>query len=239
MFGVLARLSSVVSLTFRGVGVVVRFIRLNLLGVWVGIELSFLSVICFASGSSVEEAESIIKYFIIQVLGSCVSGIGFIMVVNVYEILLGQCLIMIGIIVKLGVFPFHFWVGPVVRKLSWAGCIRILLVQKLIPIWVLANYLFLFKDVNRIEFFCCATSLVGCLGGLRVLNYRVLLGFSSVQNLGPMALLCCCDNFILLLYVVVYFVLTGFLILGLWQIGIYSFQDIVKEKNEAGLGNLW
>nr|YP_009422185.1 NADH dehydrogenase subunit 2 [Ruditapes decussatus]AJY78590.1 NADH dehydrogenase subunit 2 [Ruditapes decussatus] len=239
MFGIVMSLSMVVSLIFSLVGVMMSFVSLNLLGVWVGMELSFLSVICFASGSSVEETESMMKYFIIQVIGSCVSGMGFILASNLSEVMACQLFILIGMMVKLGVFPFHFWVAPVVSKLSWAGCASVLLVQKLIPIWVLSNYLILYKDVSRVEFFCCMTSLVGCLGGLSVLNYRVLLGFSSVQNLGPMVLLCCCENFELWVYVVVYFMLTGFAMMGLWQLGIYGFQDLVKETGLKGMDNLW
>nr|YP_003934250.1 NADH dehydrogenase subunit 2 [Paphia euglypta]ADB03048.1 NADH dehydrogenase subunit 2 [Paphia euglypta] len=239
MFGVMGSLSGVVSFLFSLIGVVVGFISVSMLGVWVGMELSFLSVICFGSGSSTEETESMMKYFIIQVMGSCVCAMGFLMVVNMFEIMLGQFLIMIGMIMKLGVFPFHFWVGPVVSKLSWGGCVAILLLQKLIPLWVFSNYILFFKDVNRIEFLCCMTSLVGCLGGLNVLNYRVLLGFSSVQNLGSMVLLSCCHEFYLWMFIVVYFILSGFLMMSLWVLGVYGFQDLVKEKSPKSFDNFW
>nr|YP_005267036.1 NADH dehydrogenase subunit 2 [Paphia amabilis]AEH99613.1 NADH dehydrogenase subunit 2 [Paphia amabilis] len=239
MFGIMGSLSSVISFLFSVIGVIVGFISVNMLGVWVGMELSFLSVICFGAGSSVEETESTMKYFIIQVLGSCVCAMGFLMVVNMFEIMVGQFMILVGMMMKLGMFPFYFWVGPVVSKLSWGGCIAILLLQKLIPLWVLSNYLLLYKDVNRIEFLCCMTSLVGCLGGLNVLNYRVLLGFSSVQNLGSMVLLCCCHEFYLWMFVMVYFVLSGSLMMSLWALGIYSFQDLMKEKGLSSFDNLW
>nr|YP_010555878.1 NADH dehydrogenase subunit 2 [Marcia recens]UYR95110.1 NADH dehydrogenase subunit 2 [Marcia recens] len=239
MLGMVGSLSGMVSISFSVMGVLISLVSLNLLGVWVGMELSFLSVVCFASGVNVEESESVMKYFIIQVLGSCICGMGFLMLVNMFEVVLGQVLILIGMLMKLGVFPFHFWVAPVVSKLSWAGCGSILLLQKLIPLWVLSNYLLLSKDVSRIEFLCCVTSLVGSLGGLNVLNYRVLLGFSSIQNLGPMLLLCFCENFSLWIYVLVYFVLSGFFMLGLWQLSIFDFQDLLKDKSLDGLNDFW
>nr|YP_005267049.1 NADH dehydrogenase subunit 2 [Paratapes textilis]AEH99626.1 NADH dehydrogenase subunit 2 [Paratapes textilis] len=239
MLGFVGSMASVSSFFFSVVGVVVSFLSLSSLGVWVGMELSFLSVLCFASGSSVEETEAMMKYYVVQVLGSCVCAMGFLLTVNFLEALLGQFLVMVGMLVKLGVFPFHFWVAPVVGKLSWAGCASVLLLQKLVPLWVLNNYIFLFKDVSRVEFLCCMTSLVGCLGGLNVLNYRVLLGFSSIQNLGPMILLCCCQEFGLWVYVLLYFVSSGFLMVSLWQLGVYSFQDMVKESSFGGLSDLW
>nr|YP_010555891.1 NADH dehydrogenase subunit 2 [Tapes conspersus]UYR95123.1 NADH dehydrogenase subunit 2 [Tapes conspersus] len=239
MFGLVGSMASICSLSFSMIGVIISFISLNLLGVWLGLELSFLSVICFASGSSVEEAESVMKYFIIQVLGSCVCGMGFLLSINMVEIMFSQVFIFIGLMMKLGIFPFHFWVSPVVSKLSWAGCASVLLLQKLIPLWIFSNYLFLYKDVSRAEFLCCLTSLVGCLGGLGVLNYRVLLGFSSIQNLGPMMLLCCCSDFYLWVYVVVYMMISGFLMLSLWSLGVYCFQDLIKDKDYFGMSKLW
>nr|YP_005267062.1 NADH dehydrogenase subunit 2 [Paratapes undulatus]AEH99639.1 NADH dehydrogenase subunit 2 [Paratapes undulatus] len=236
MFGIVGSMASISSLLFSVVGVVISFLSLSSLGVWVGMELSFLSVLCFASGSSVDETESIMKYYVVQVLGSCICAMGFLFSVNFLEAVLGQFLILVGMLVKLGVFPFHFWVAPVVGKLSWAGCASILLLQKLVPLWVLSNYIVLFKDLSRVEFLCCMTSLVGCLGGLNVLNYRVLLGFSSIQNLGPLILLCCCYEFGLWMYILIYFISTSFLMSSLWQLGIYSFQDMMKS---GGIEDLW
>nr|YP_010555852.1 NADH dehydrogenase subunit 2 [Marcia hiantina]UYR95084.1 NADH dehydrogenase subunit 2 [Marcia hiantina] len=239
MVGVLVSMSSMCGLFFSVVGVVLSFVSVGLLGVWVGMELSFLSIICFASGSSVEETESMMKYFIIQVLGSCVCAMGFLMCVNSMYVLFSQFFILGGMMVKLGVFPFHFWVGPVVSNLSWAGCAGVLLLQKLIPLWVLSNYVFLFKDLSRVEFLCCATSLVGCVGGLNVLNYRVLLGFSSIQNLGPMVLLCCCQEFFLWVYVFVYMLVTGCFIMSLWNLSVYGFFDLVKENLSSQFNSVW
>nr|YP_010555865.1 NADH dehydrogenase subunit 2 [Marcia japonica]UYR95097.1 NADH dehydrogenase subunit 2 [Marcia japonica] len=239
MLGMLVNLSMVSSLIFSVLGIFLSFFSVNLLGIWVGMELSFLSVICFSSGSSVEESESMMKYFIIQVLGSCVCGMGFLLCVNNLEAAINQMLILIGMFMKLGVFPFHFWVSPVVNRLSWSGCGVILILQKLVPLWVLSNYLFLFKDLSRVEFLCCFTSLVGCLGGLNVLNYRTLLGFSSIQNLGPMILLCCCQEYYLWVYVLAYMCISGFLIMSLWNLNVYSFIDLMKEKVSSQSDNLW
>lgn len=75
-------------------------------------------MLCFLSGSSVEEAEGTIKYYLAQVLGSCFSVIGFLIIINGVGVRYTTSFILIGILIKLGAFPFHFWVGPVVRKLS-------------------------------------------------------------------------------------------------------------------------
>lgn len=89
------------------------------------------------------------------------------------------------------------------------------------------------------ELLCCLTCLVGCLGGLNVLNYRVLIGFSSIQNLGSIILLRCCKEFELLIYVLVYFVIIGAIVLRIDQIKIFRFQDLVKDKNFKSYSDLW
>lgn len=67
-----------------------------------------MAVLCFISGSSVEETEGVIKYYIVQILGSCFRIIGFLIMVNGVEIFLGRVFILLGILIKLGAFPFYF-----------------------------------------------------------------------------------------------------------------------------------
>lgn len=57
---------------FRLIGVLIRLIRVGMLGVWVGMEFRFMSVLCFRRGRRVNEVERVIKYYVIQVFGSMI-----------------------------------------------------------------------------------------------------------------------------------------------------------------------
>lgn len=73
-----------------------------------GIELNFLAVISFIAGNRGEEVEGVIKYYIIQILGSCFNLIRVLMVINGMWYSVSGTILLVGIFIKLGAFPFHF-----------------------------------------------------------------------------------------------------------------------------------
>jgi len=77
--------------------------------------VGFFGFIPILNGVSVQENERAVKYFIIQGVGSGILLIRFLAVGSDYLIsssnifhFLGEGLILLGFIVKLGVFPIHF-----------------------------------------------------------------------------------------------------------------------------------
>nr|YP_010254931.1 NADH dehydrogenase subunit 2 [Venerupis aspera]YP_010455415.1 NADH dehydrogenase subunit 2 [Ruditapes variegatus]QUA05870.1 NADH dehydrogenase subunit 2 [Venerupis aspera]UUA63020.1 NADH dehydrogenase subunit 2 [Ruditapes variegatus] len=239
MVGSCFMLVTVVSFVVSVAGVLISFFSLNLMGVWVGMELNFLASVCFMVGSSVEEGESVIKYYIIQVLGSGFSVMGMLLMVNGFMVSTGETLLLLGMLMKLGMFPFHFWVGPVVSKMSWPSVAMVLLIQKLIPLWVIVNCLLLSGEVSNVELLCALTSVVGCLAGLNVLNYRVLVAMSSLTHLGCLVMLSVCEYWALWVYFLVYSVLSACLMWSMWCMGVLSFQDLMKESGVSGYDDFW
>nr|QUA05889.1 NADH dehydrogenase subunit 2 [Macridiscus melanaegis] len=232
-------LSNLVSGLCSVLGVLISLSSLNLLGVWIGIEFNFLGILCFLSGSSVEETEGVMKYYLVQVLGSCSSVMGFLMITNGVGAGFSAVFILVGMLVKLGAFPFHFWVGPVVSKLSWIGCILVMVVQKVVPLWVVSNFIFMGDEMSCVEALSIFTCVVGSLSGLGVLNYRVLLGFSSIQHCGYLLVLSCCSSWSLWTYLIIYGTLSTFLMLSLWEESLYSFLDLIKKKGSENLSSVW
>lgn len=66
-----------------------------------------------------------------------------------------------------------------------------------------------------VEFSACLTGLVGCVGGIGVLQFRVLLGFSSMVHLGCMIFICLVRWDVFLSYIALYFCLSFRLIMRL------------------------
>lgn len=104
------------------------------LGIWAGFEINligFLPIILHRK--RLLERESAVKYFVIQALGStllifgrlwgyrssftweladyCDKGLHF-----------EKILIVRGLLIKMGAFPFHFWVPRVMGGVSWLMC---------------------------------------------------------------------------------------------------------------------
>nr|YP_010555845.1 NADH dehydrogenase subunit 2 [Cryptonema producta]UYR95077.1 NADH dehydrogenase subunit 2 [Cryptonema producta] len=221
------------------IGVFISLSSLSLLGIWVGIEVNFMGVLCFLSGSSVEEAEGTMKYYLAQVLGSCFSVMGFLMIMNGVGVSYTTSFILIGMLMKLGAFPFHFWVGPVVSKLSWTGCVMVMIIQKIVPLWVVSNFMFTGEEMSCVEFLSVCTCAAGSLGGLGVLNYRVLMGFSSIQHNGYLLLLSCSSSWSLWVYFIIYSIISSFMMLSLWEENVSSFLDLTNKKGSNNLWSVW
>nr|AKE36662.1 NADH dehydrogenase subunit 2 [Meretrix lamarckii] len=229
VYGLLYSICSLVALIVLVCGVVVSLISSGVLGVWVGMEVNFLGAVCFMSGVYVEESESVMKYFIIQVVGSCFLVLGLLMLVYGEFLLLVESFSMMSLAIKLGIFPFHFWVPGVMSSLSWFACFVVSVVQKVAPLWLLSNFCLGSGVVNVMEFLGVLTCLVGCVGGIGMLNYRALMGYSSLSHLGFLVILCLAEVSLFWSYLVVYGLLNLMLMSSLWSLSIYSYSDLLKE----------
>lgn len=176
-------------------------------------EVGFLGVIGVMRGQSIGEVERTIKYFIVQVLGSLCFLLG--VMVGCGGVFLGSELILmvVGLCFKVGLFPFHFWVPAVISQVSWWGCFIIGVFQKVVPLWVFSNIGVGGYLLRGVELVVMVTALLGCLGGLGVLHFRVLFAFSSLIHTGFMVILSLVSLFGFFLYLLVYFFLNIGLVL--------------------------
>lgn len=97
-------------------GTFFALISRGLLGLWLGLELGFFGFIPVLNGKTVGENEAACKYFVVQGVGSGLILLGFLLVVSSSLINISFSLVdslmwvgvVVGLIIKLGVFPFHF-----------------------------------------------------------------------------------------------------------------------------------
>lgn len=144
------------SLIFFSIIIIIR--RNNWFFTWIGIELSlfgFLPIFTFNQTTT----EGLIKYFLIQASGSAIFLISCLSTLNNIVVLT-----ILGIVIKLGIFPFFQWIPAVIVSLSWTGCILLTTLQKVVPLLILAN------TNNPDMVFICST--------LRIIISRVL-GFNQ------------------------------------------------------------
>lgn len=197
----------------------------NWLCVWIGLEINLLSFIPFViHGNEDLEVESIIKYFLIQSFGSCI--ILFIyFYVTIYQIsgfFIGFYIILIfSFILKMGIFPFHFWLVQVMRGISWISCIVLSVWQKLAPLLVLRR---LINSVNYILFFTLGSigSVLGGVIGINQSYMRNLMAYSSISHIGWILSGIICSFIIFLFYFLVYSITT---------ISIIFFLNIYNRRN--------
>nr|QVD39146.1 NADH dehydrogenase subunit 2 [Corbicula fluminea]QYH50567.1 NADH dehydrogenase subunit 2 [Corbicula sp. QL-2021]WNS59843.1 NADH dehydrogenase subunit 2 [Corbicula fluminea] len=231
VFTLVPSLASWLSFFMLGVGIFWSLCSASIFGAWVAMELSFIGVVGLLGGSSYDESESLVKYFVVQVIGSSLLMASIVFLLSGCFLSLVEVVFLLGLFLKLGLFPFHFWVPSVMSGLTWLGCFIVSVVQKIIPMWFLANFCISSFGFSMVEFSSVLTCLMGCVGGLMVLHFRVLLGYSSLVHMGFMAMMSLESMISFFVYYIVYFIVNAGLMLSLWCVSVYSFFDLLKSKN--------
>lgn len=170
------------------VGPLISVSSRNWIIAWAGMELRFLGLIplFFVGNKFVSfNKESALKYFCIQALGSALLLISGLMFFDRYkENILVSTIIILRLCIKLGIFPGHFWVPPVVSGLERMACFLVLRIQKIPPLALLVKVLSLMS--GEYQEFCLflggASALVGSLIGNNQTQVLPIIGASSITH---------------------------------------------------------
>ncbi len=217
-----------------GVGGVVLGKRV--MSVWYIIECIFIGALAVISGRSREEGERAIKYYIFQCVGSLLIFLRLIIIFSgdifsLYETYRFFCW---GVIVKLGLFPFHFWVTSVLGLCSWVRFFIISWVQKIPPICLLLMFGVPLNFTGIFEVRVWITAIIGVLGGIGVLQYRVLLGFSSLVQTGWFVILRFCRRVVTIFYLLIYGSALRITLLKISSYNVFSYLDHTSFRDSSG-----
>nr|YP_010247813.1 NADH dehydrogenase subunit 2 [Eunoe nodosa]QTJ29907.1 NADH dehydrogenase subunit 2 [Eunoe nodosa] len=155
--------------------------------IWMGLELNLMSFIPLLTSSHVnQEAEAAMKYFMAQALGSGLLLLGALSLLSAPHLplmpLFYNFLLIIGLLIKLGLPPCHFWFPAVMSSISWPMCLVLTTWQKIIPI-ILLSYT-ITSSMNALFFIVIIfSSFIGGLGGLNQTQLRPLLAYSSIGHM--------------------------------------------------------
>lgn len=217
------------------------------LGIWAGLEINligFLPLLVYQK--SISERESAVKYFVIQALGSRLLLFGSLGTYSLsfsWESLnsledfsyLSLLIISAGLILKMGIFPFHFWFPGVIAGLPWLSCLFLSTWQKVGPLFLIISLL----EVNLITWllltFCVVASgsrLLGGLGGINQTQVRALLAYSSIGHLGWIIFAGIHRTWAMGLYFGIYVLISFCIFVSLW------FIDLKFTKNLVGVLSL-
>nr|ARI50094.1 NADH dehydrogenase subunit 2 [Cittarium pica] len=234
-------------------GTVMSLSSLHWLGIWAGLEINLMGFIPILVYRGVtQEAESGMKYFIVQALGSGMIMAGSLISFNVlysWEVHLnadfsaGLGVLLFGLMLKLGSFPFHFWLPSVMAGISWFGCLILATWQKIAPLFLLGSVLqgwalnsFLGSFLALMAGF---SSMVGGIGGLNQTQVRALLAYSSIGHIGWMIFAMLVGNSALKMYFMIYFFVSGCFFLSLWWFETSRFSQVsILGSEESKMGQV-
>ena len=156
----------------------------NWIILWLRIEVNIIAFIpLILISRKNKELEGAIKYFLIQTMGS----ISILLAVFMYNSLpinnIRAIMILIRIIIKIGVAPFHIWLPQVINNIMWIICLFIITWQKLGPI-IITSYVLNRWSLQILIILAIINGAVGALGGINQTQIRPLIAYSSISHIG-------------------------------------------------------
>nr|QFG38791.1 NADH dehydrogenase subunit 2 [Aeneator benthicolus] len=235
-------------LSVMGTGTLLSISSIHWLSIWAGLEINligFLPLLIYQK--SVSESQSAVKYFIIQALGSSFLIFGSLMVFNMSftwdmctkmgnPSMLGFMMLISGLCIKLGLFPFHYWLPSVMAGLPWISCLLLATWQKFAPLFLILCLLEL-NQSYMVAFILCLISagstLIGGLGGMNQTQIRALLAYSSIAHLGWMTFASLHSEWTMKMYLMIYVLISISLFISLWYSDSGSMKNINNLKNSG------
>ena len=161
-----------INLSLVFVSRILIFFSENLFLSWFLIDLNMFFAASFFFKKNFLYSSKAFYYYFLQIFGSFLFLVGLLMVRPIISIS--------GLFVKLGIFPFFFWLPKIMSDFSWPSVAVVLVLQKIAPLYLLS----IFKNGIVGYKFLLFCSFFLRLGGMFLSrsNLKLLLGWSSIKN---------------------------------------------------------
>lgn len=206
---------------------------LNWIYMWVFLEISTISFIFYLTlfiknVRKLDFQEGLVKYFLIQAMASLFLLVSFIWRGGQsfwgLDLTFSSGLFWGVLILKLGLVPFHFWVPPVGRALSYWGLFLLLGWQKLIPLILLFNCLG--ANLNLMGFCLIISIIWRTMCQYNVLNLKLLLVYSSIAHISWLGVCSFLGAKLALIYYSVYIIIIFLLFHELNKLNLFYLLDV-------------
>nr|YP_010341327.1 NADH dehydrogenase subunit 2 [Stenamma muralla]UNZ99579.1 NADH dehydrogenase subunit 2 [Stenamma muralla] len=172
----------------------------NLMMIWFFMEISnFLFITLMMS--HMKYKKMIFLYFIIQVISS--SMIIFMIILNILmnKHFYLNFMMIIPLLLKLNIPPFHLWLPLICKSLPWKTIIILLTVQKLSPFYFIS---LLKMPILLLYMILILTSLIPPYMLINNTNIKMLMAYSSINHSGWMIMLINTNNTMWFKYFIFY-----------------------------------
>lgn len=209
------------------IGLYMSIAGIRLVRVWLGVEVTSLMLISLVRAPQKSQNQSRCQYYIIQSPPSLILFAWAIMscgsVTRELVRFLVNLMLIVAIMTKLGLFPFHFWVVSVVGGLGPFGCFWLLGPHKALRFWVLSGLPLNWEKVMVILSVSLRfTRLIGAFGGLGRVKLSKILAHSSLVESGWIGCIALVGGQYVLAYTVLYRLVLGFTIAAFKKRGVFN-----------------
>nr|UFA47090.1 NADH dehydrogenase subunit 2 [Mitjaevia bifurcata] len=214
--------SNLFFLGFMIIGVMLCLCSNNWLFIWCGLELSLISFLPLLHSKLIISSESSMKYFLVQSVSSSILILGLMMMLtNKYYF---DYFIMLAILIKMGVAPFHIWLLSVVEGLKMMPMILMFTLSKISPIMMMTFIQF------SISLIISLTLILGAISGINQISIRKMITYSSIFNMG-LILISISNNFIWCYYLFFYSILFIMVMIVFYTTNTFYINQMIINEN--------
>lgn len=224
-------------------GSIITILSSHLILIWAGLEISILAVIpALIYNSNPRSTEAATKYFLTQATASIIFLLAIILNYNnlgswefhyntEYYIF---TLILLALIIKLGLAPFHFWVPEVTQGIPILSGLLLLTWQKIAPLAILFQISYSINS-TIVPLSAIISVFIGGWGGLNQTQLRKILAYSSIAHIGWIVAVTIYNPSMILLNLIIYIFLTTSIFITIYINNSTSIASLTKMWNKSPL----
>nr|AHB23638.1 NADH dehydrogenase subunit 2 [Ceratobaeus sp. MM-2013] len=204
----------------------------NWMTIWILMELNLFSFIpIMMNKKNVKINNSpMMNYFMIQ----CFSTMVFIMTVFILSLNLSYSMMItfkimmnLSILMKLGFYPFYYWMILLMKNISWMNCFILSTMQKFIPMIIVLN---LWSNYTVLLILNLINSALSTIGGMNNSNMKMIMAFSSMNHTSWMLLIMTMFESLFISYILIYFMITLSIMMLFKTFNIKSIKNMYSMK---------
>nr|UAT98565.1 NADH dehydrogenase subunit 2 [Penthicodes caja] len=198
----------------------------NILFTWMAMEINLISFIPLMKKSNKMNEQSM-KYLITQSVASSMMVMALIINSIINSPVNESIMMMTGILMKMGMMPFHLWLPGVMQMLTWTMCIMMMTIQSVIPTLFAAQL----TELSLMMTPMLISMLMSPITATKQSSMKKIMAYSSITNSPMMIIAMKISKQQFLLYFSMYSIINMMMLNILMKNNINFINQINKQKN--------
>nr|YP_010381644.1 NADH dehydrogenase subunit 2 [Symplana lii]UDL72019.1 NADH dehydrogenase subunit 2 [Symplana lii] len=224
--------SKLMFLTFMILSTMMVYSSSNFLMSWMSMEINLISFLPLITKSK-KMKDQPMKYFIIQSLSSSMMLLSMVMKLKIETPINFEIFMMISLMMKMGLIPFHLWILSFMEKMTWNNCLIMNTLQKMSPTLMIVQMI----SFKMIIIPMIMSLLIAPIAMIKMNSIKKIIAYSSIYNSPWMISSLYISKSLFLIFFSIYLILNFMMMMKLKTQNI-MFVNQITEKNLLTKTNL-
>nr|QCF39629.1 NADH dehydrogenase subunit 2 [Glomeridesmus spelaeus]QCF39642.1 NADH dehydrogenase subunit 2 [Glomeridesmus spelaeus] len=216
------------------IGTLISISSTSWFSIWMGLEINMIAFISMLFKNSKSSAEIIMKLFLIQAVAS-LTILFFSIFSSMFNLTISNIImnkyymIMIPLLLKMASAPLHFWMPALANGLSWLYLFILISWQKLAPLFLMFNFMFMDLFIIIIMM----NLIIGSVMGINQTSMKKIIIFSSINHMGWMLSSILISETMFIFYFIIYMISIIPIIMMFYKSNIPSLNNLLFNKSKS------